>query len=144
MVNNSAGMRCPDCAFSGAVAMPVSPVVLGLAVLAAALTGLAGAYLLAFIACGVPYATFLAAPLYGRAVADAISTIAERKCGTDLQAIGIGSILFGTIVAFNSPVGAMRVFHANLPEAAQSMVGLSIGIAIAICAHRLRTAPQPK
>lgn len=140
MVSSPAGMRCPDCAFQGAAVKTATSPLLALALLAAVLTGSAGAYLIAFIASGYPVATFLAAPLYGWAVADAIATVSERKSGLDLQAMGAGSILLGTIAAFNSPIGSMRVFHTVMPEAAQAMVGLAIGLAIAICAHRLKRA----
>ena len=102
MVSTSAGMRCPECAYINR-AIPIAavePGSKGMSAFAGLLTGLAGAYVLALLTFFQPFLTILAAPLYGRLVADAIKSFSEDDKGRTVEAVGVGSILLGSFIAF--------------------------------------------
>jgi prepilin signal peptidase PulO-like enzyme (type II secretory pathway) len=121
-------------------ALPASAA--ALATVAAAATGLAGAYLIALIGLFCPLANFVIAPLYGRLVADAVLAFSNNTGSRALEAVGVGSICLGVGLAFTGPLGSERLFHTSMPDVAQAMIGLSVGIAVVICYSRLHRAAR--
>ena len=140
MVSTSAGMRCPECAYINR-AIPIAavePGSKGMSAFAGLLTGLAGAYVLALLTFFQPFLTILAAPLYGRLVADAIKSFSEDDKGRTVEAVGVGSILLGSFIAFGLPLGNVHTNHVSMSNLSQAIVGLSVGLSIAVCYHHLK------
>jgi hypothetical protein len=135
-------MRCPECAYiSGAI--PAAMVnkeagSLGMASFAGLLTGLAGAYLTALLAFTYPVLPIIAAPLYGRLVADAVTSFSAQGKGQTNVAVGVGSILLGCLIAFGLPMGHLHPAAGTTTAFTQAMVGITIGISVVICYHRLK------
>jgi hypothetical protein len=115
---------------------------LGMAACAGVLTGLTGAFLAALLALTFPVLPLLVAPIYGRLVADAIISFSGKTRGQAESIIGIGSILFGTFLAFGHPFGLLRAAAGSPSEFAQAMVGLTIGISVVVCHNRLKQRPS--
>jgi hypothetical protein len=141
MVSTSAGMRCPECAYvagylqtiavKNASSFPMSA-------FAGLLTGLAGAYATALLAFFYPFLTILVAPAYGRLVADAVVSFSENMEKRMAMAIGVGSILLGSLIAFELPFGNLRTSHGASPELTEFMIGVAITFSVAICCLRLK------
>ena len=142
MVSTSAGMRCPECAyvsgFTPSAAVKQDTDSRGFAAISALLIGLAGAYLTAFLASIYPILAIITAPVYGRFVAKAIRSFSGDDKTQTSAAIGVGSILLGALLAFGMPFGKIHDLSAQMSMPVQAMVGLSIGIAVAICYHHLK------
>jgi hypothetical protein len=145
MVSSSAGMRCPDCAFSKPVASTTASKLQPntMSAFAGLLTGLAGAYVIALVAYVLPLLTLVLAPFYGRFVADSVLSFAGNTLGRKIEAIGVGSVLLGAVVATGTPIGTTHIIASvSLTELSQAIVGLSIGVAVAVCYHRLKQSPS--
>jgi hypothetical protein len=140
MVSTSAGMRCPDCAYVSGYA-PLSSTVetrsMGMAAFAGILTGLAGAYTTVLLALAFPFLPILGAPLYGRLVADAIKSFSGESKDSTPAAIGVGSIMLGSLIAFGIH-GGHHGAHVIMSTFTQAMAGLAIGLSVVVCYQRLK------
>jgi hypothetical protein len=143
MVSSSAGLRCPDCAFNRPLTSEAAPITSsspGMSAFAGLLTGLAGAYVLALLSSFLPLLTLLAAPFYGRFVADAVISFYGDGRGRKMEAIGVGSVLLGSMVVLMSPFGAVRtqLSGAGMDDISQAIVGIAFGLAVTVCYSRLK------
>jgi hypothetical protein len=134
-------MRCPDCAYNKplAIAKAVQDAQPGLAAVSGILTGIAGAYIMALAAHVQPLLTFLLAPFYGRFVADAVLSFAGNARGRKVEALGVGSLILGSLAAIGTPFAIARVAGtASLSGWSQIIVGAALGLAVAFCYNRLK------
>lgn len=137
MVPGPAGMRCPDCASLRKTALyRIHPARLALASVAGLVTGVVGAWLLAFAS----FFVFFLGPLYGGVVAEVVLRAAGRKRGRVLEVIGVGSIVLGALLVC-LPRLALLFGHAGPnPYAALSLAWPLLGCALGVstCYARLK------
>jgi MFS family permease len=146
MVSGPAGMRCPECAsLRGSTLYKVHPGRLALTIAASIACGVIGAYILVFIG----FFVFFIGPAYGTAIAEVVLRVSGRKRGRLIEAIGIGGICLGALIALGPRLlGLLAMLHlAQNVSTTVAGAGMSfavlwplIGVVLAIsaCFYRLR------
>lgn len=143
MIPGPAGMRCPDCASLRKTALyQIAPARLALAVVAALVTGVVGAFLMTALG----FFVFFVGPLYGGFVAEAVLRAAGRKRGRVLEVIGVGGIIVGALLVLLPMLFALRAVVPGAPASAMMVGGLArlvwpligFGLAISACYARLK------
>lgn len=142
MIPGPAGMRCPDCASLRNTALyQIAPARLALAVVAALVTGILGAFLMTSLG----FFVFFIGPLYGGFVAEAVLRAAGRKRGKILEIIGVGGIVAGALLVLLPLLFALRAAVPGTPSPPlmMSLASLAwplVGFALAIsaCYARLK------
>lgn len=139
MVSAPAGMRCHECAtHSAAVTGVDTSDRLGWAISSALLVSIMGALMVK----GLGVFAMVVGPCYGALVGDTLPRIlGKSEKPAYLNALGIGSIAFGAVIAFSKVLPNLSFSLMTLPPNIADMVyGLSIGLAISACYGRLRNA----
>jgi hypothetical protein len=145
MVYTPVGMRCRQCAnIRPSPIYVVAPSRLGLALAAGLGAGLALGLVLFTVPLVSSFALWLS-PLYGIAVAEAVSIAANRKRGPSLQLVTVLSVLLGAVfgkyglalLALSGGIGTGAAL-ARLVEAAGRDIWLMLFIVVAVLVGQTR------
>jgi len=146
MVSGPAGMRCPECAsLRGSSLYKVHPGRLVLTIAASLICGIIGAYVLFFIG----FFVFFIGPAYGTAIAEVVLRVSGRKRGRLIEAIGIGGICAGALVALGPQLVRLLTALHQAPTVGTTVAGagltfaflwplVGLVLAISACFYRLR------